>query len=350
MAWTNRRKKLLLLALISGLGLLGLKYLLPVLLPFLLGLATALLLSPLIEKLQTKANLRWAASSAICVSGLLFLLGGLLFLLGRFLMREMGSLYRFLPELMTSISGYLDAFGRWAGRLGQGLPGGAGDAFRSWAESITSSGGTLATTAYEKLFSFVSGFLGKLPDNLLFLLTMVLSCYFTAAELPRIRALCREHLSKNRWQQGQRLFHSFKTVLGGWLRAQAALMGITFCLLFLGLMLLGVRMPFFFALGIAFLDALPLFGTGTVLLPWGLFSMISGDLHLGIGLMVLYGLAAITRNILEPKLLGAQVGVSPLLTLFAIYVGYRLSGFAGMILLPIGVMVAGELLQAQHLH
>ena len=96
------------------------------------------------------------------------------------------------------------------------------------------------------------------------------------------------------------------------------------------------------------LDALPLFGTGTILLPWGLFRIIAGDFRLGLGLMILYGVAALSRNVLEPKLLGAQAGVSPLLTLLAIYTGYRLSGFTGMILLPIGVMIAAELFTAAH--
>ena len=346
MEWNVKYKRLLTIVLALGAGLLGIKFLLPVMLPFLLGLVVALLLSAPTEKLQERAGLRWGTASAISVSGLLLILGLLMFFLGRLLVREMGTLYRVLPELMANISHYLDAFGRWAERLGEDLPGGAGDALRNWAETITSSGGTLASSAYERLFAFVSGFLGRLPDNLMFLLTLVLSCYFTAAELPRLRAICREHLPKRRWQQAQRLFRSIKTVMGGWVRAQIALMGITFCVLFLGLLLLGVGMPFFFALGIALLDALPRFGTGTVLLPWGLFSIISGDMRLGVGLLILYGAAALIRNILEPKLLGAQVGVSPLVTLLAIYVGYRLSGLTGMILLPIGVMVISEVLEA----
>ncbi len=345
MEWSKKHKKWITAGICGVLGLLGLKYLLPVLLPFLLSLAVSLMLSPLIEQLQKKAGLRWAVSSAVCVSAVLALLGGLICLLGRLLAREMGTLYRLLPELMASVSNYLGAFGRWAERLGGELPGGAGDAFRSWAEGIISSGGTLASSAYEKLFSWVSGFLGRLPDHLLFILTAILSCYFTAAELPRLRALCREHLSPKRWQQSQRLFCSLKTVLGGWLRAQMALMGITFCILLAGLLVLGVRMPFVTAVGIAVLDALPLFGTGAVLLPWGLVSMISGDFHLGVGLFMIYGAAALSRNVLEPKLLGAQVGVSPLLTLFAIYVGYRISGFMGMLLLPVGVMVASEVFE-----
>lgn len=82
-------------------------------------------------------------------------------------------------------------------------------------------------------------------------------------------------------------------------------------ILLCGLWILGVSFPLLPALMIAVLDALPLFGTGTVLLPWGLLRLISGDFHLGLGLMVLYAAAALSRNVLEPKLLGAQMGVSP---------------------------------------
>jgi sporulation integral membrane protein YtvI len=212
---------------------------------------------------------------------------------------------------------------------------------------LTGSSGTLAASLYERAFTVVSHFLSTLPDHLLFLLTMVLSCYFSAAELPRLQALCREQLSKTRWKQLSGLASTLKAVLGGYLRAQLKLMGLTFLILFLGFLLLRVSLPLFFALGIAVLDALPLFGTGTALLPWSLFSMISGDFHLGLGLLILYAACALSRNVLEPKLLGAQLGVSPLLTLLAIYVGYRVSGLGGMLLLPILTLVGAQIWEAR---
>ena len=97
---------------------------------------------------------------------------------------------------------------------------------------------------------------------------------------------------------------------------------------------------------VALLDALPLLGTGTVLIPWALVRMAAGDVALGLGLLGLYGAAALIRNILEPKLLGAQLGLSPLLTLVAIYAGWRLGGFWGMLLLPMGAMVLSQLWQS----
>lgn len=327
--------------------LILLKYLLPLTLPVVLGLATAAALSPLIRRLQSTGNLRHGTAAALSVSGVLLAVLLTFLLMGRFLISEMSALYSRLPGMLSSISAQAENFGLWADHFADNLPGSIGDAFRDWAENIMSSGGTLVSGIYEWLFSMVSGFLTRLPDNLLFLLTLVLSCYFAAAELPRITALLREHLPRQKWSQIKTLSSSIKNVLSSWVRAQIKLMGVTFLILFAGFLLLRVELPLFLALGISLLDALPLFGTGTILLPWGLFSAITGDLHLGVGLMILYGTAALCRNILEPKLLGAQMGVSPLITLLAIYAGYRISGFMGMILLPIFVMLAAEVLEAR---
>lgn len=348
MELTTKYRRILSLVLGAGVFLLGLKYALPLVLPFLLGIGTAAALTPLIRLIQRRFSLRRGISAALSVTGMLLVLGLALWLLTRLLLRQLSGLYDRLPELMASASQGLSAFGYWAQHLADLLPGGVGDAFSDWAQAIVRSGGTLASSLYEKLFSLVYGFLAKLPDTLLFVLTTVLSCYFAAGELPRLRAICREHLPPKLLGHCRKLGASMKTVLGSWVRAQLILMGITFLILLCGLWILGVSFPLLPALMIAVLDALPLFGTGTVLLPWGLLRLISGDYHLGLGLMALYAAAALSRNVLEPKLLGAQMGVSPLLTLFAIYTGYRLAGLAGMILLPIGVMVVFELWAAGH--
>jgi sporulation integral membrane protein YtvI len=347
MEFWHRHRALLRLSLALLLGLGFLKYLLPLVLPLLLGVATAAALSPLILRLQERLALRRGLASGLCVSGALFLLIFLLYWLGKFLLQELGLIYGQLPELLASISDYASVFSHWADHLAAKLPDGAGDAFRDWSQALMGSSGTLATSLYERVFTFVSHFLSALPDHLLFLLTTVLSCYFAAAELPRLKSLCREQLPGARWQQLSGLVSTLKAVLGGYLRAQLKLMGLTFLILLLGFLLLRVSLPLFFALGIAVLDALPLFGTGTALLPWSLFSMISGDFHLGLGLLLLYAVCALSRNVLEPKLLGAQLGVSPLLTLLAIYVGYRVSGLSGMLLLPILTLVGAQIWEAR---
>ena len=339
------RLKAVLPPLFIGIAVIfSLKFLLPLVFPVLLGAAVAALLTPLIKQLQTRGNLRHSTAAALCVTGVLFTLLVAVFLLGRFLFSELSNLYGRLPLMLESITRQGENFSRWAERFSEKLPAGASEAFSGWVDQILSSGGSLAAQIYTGLFSFVSGFLSRLPDNLLFILTAILSCYFSAAELPRLLAMLREHMPGQGWNKLKKLGGSIKTVISGYLRAQIKLMGITFLILLFGFMLLRTPFPLLFAIGISFLDALPLFGTGTILLPWGLMSMITGEIRLGMGLMALYGAAAMTRNILEPKFLGAQMGISPLATLLSIYVGYRISGLTGMILLPILVMLGAEVL------
>lgn len=341
------RPTLLVLCLV--LGLLSLKYLLPLILPVVLGFLLAAILSPLILRIQSAFHLRRSTASVAGVSGVLVILSVSIWLFGRLVLQELSLFYQQLPVLLSAATDYVSRFGQWAQQFSAQLPGDIGEAFGSWASDILSSGGTIASSLSQRLFTFVSGFLSSLPDHLLFLLTLILSCYFSAAELPRFRELLEQHLTPQRRDQLRSMLSSIRTVLGGWFRAQVKLMGITFLILLTGLLILGVHTPLFLALGIALLDALPLFGTGTVLIPWSLCAMASGKFHFGIGLLVIYGIAALSRNVLEPRFLGAQTGTSPLLTLLAIYTGYRLSGLTGMLFLPIVVMVASELAQAHRL-
>ena len=113
---------------------------------------------------------------------------------------------------------------------------------------------------------------------------------------------------------------------------------LVFALLTLGLWILGVEFPLLFGGLIALLDALPVLGTGTVLIPWALLSFLQNDSGLGFGLLVLYGVSSVARSVLEPHLVGRQLGLPPLGTLMAFYAGYRLFGIPGMILLPLTVL------------
>lgn len=260
MELSRKTRRILFYALSAGLALFSLKYLLPFLLPFLLGIGAAMALTPLIRLLQQYFSLRRGSSAALAVTGVLAILAAAFWLLAKLLMHQLLTLFDRLPALIESASQGLSAFGHWAETLSELFPGGVGDAFSDWAQKIVHSGGTLAASLYERLFSLVYGFLGKLPDTLLFLLTTVLSCYFAAAELPRLLAICRAHLSPPLLSHCIRLKASIKTVLTGWLRAQLLLMGITFLILLCGLWLLGYSFPLLPALMIALLDALPLFG------------------------------------------------------------------------------------------
>ena len=317
--------------------------LLPLTLPVVLGILAAAVLDPRICRIQQKTGMGRSGAAALSVTGVLAITAALLWLLSRVLLRELSRLSRQLPALLETAAGYGAAISRYLQRFGSGLPGGVGDAFETWAQGLFRSGGTLAENLYDKLFALATGLLTSLPGCLFFLMTMVLSLYFAAAELPRLRDLLQMHLPELHRTRLIRILSGVRTALGGWVRAQIRLMGVTFLLLAAGFFILRIDSPFLLALGIALLDALPVFGTGTVLIPWALMAMMTGDPELGIGLISLYGAAALLRNILEPRLLGSQLGISPLLTLLAIYAGWRIGGFRGVILLPVGTMAAVSL-------
>ena len=114
----------------------------------------------------------------------------------------------------------------------------------------------------------------------------------------------------------------------------------TFFELYIGLGIMGVDYSFLLALGISFLDALPIFGVGTVLIPWAVLSFITHDFALGFGLVILWALVSVIRQIIEPRIIGGTIGLHPIVTLIGMYVGFRLFSIVGMFLAPAVIIAA----------
>ena len=136
------------------------------------------------------------------------------------------------------------------------------------------------------------------------------------------------------------------SALFGWIKAQLILMTITFTELNIGFLIMKVENSLLLSLLIAVVDALPILGTGTILIPWAIIKLISGDYRLGISLLLLYLIVIIVRQLIEPKIVGKQIGMYPLLTLFAMYTGLQAMGFAGMIVGPIIVLIIKSILES----
>ena len=126
-----------------------------------------------------------------------------------------------------------------------------------------------------------------------------------------------------------------KTALFGWLKAQAKLVGITFAILLVGFLLLRVPYGILWAAVVAVVDAVPILGTGTILVPWALVSLLQGKQLTAIGLLAIYGCTFVTRTALEPRIIGRSLNLDPLLTLIFLYIGFHFWGFLGLILTPI---------------
>ena len=332
------------LTLAGALGLwLFAAVLLPVLLPFLIGLAVAALVEKPVAALLRRTRIPRGLASFVCVLAVYAALGTGLFFLCRTLLGELMGFLRRLPELAQALAGPLLRLETRLLELAARLPDGIGSGLRSGIRSLFESGSLLGAKVYEWLFSFASGLLGKAPGMFLFIVTSVLASFMSSSELPALRELASRKLPE-RWRARlSGVLGHLKTSLGGWLRAQLKLMGITFLILNAGLLLLRVRYPVLAALIITVVDALPVFGTGTILIPWALALFLQGETKTGIGLVILYGAAALSRQALEPRLVGKQVGLNPVLTLLALYTGYRLLGVGGMIVFPIAAMLFKQL-------
>jgi len=188
--------------------------------------------------------------------------------------------------------------------------------------------------------------LGWLPGSALTLGTAVLSAYMLSVRLPRLLAWLRQKLP--RLDGCLAALKKLRHALWGWLKAQAKLSGLCFLTVTGGLLLLRVPRAPLWALLIALVDALPVLGSGTVLLPWAAVCLLQGNVPLALGLSGLYAVCLLSRSMLEPRLVGKQLGLDPLVTLVCLYAGCRLWGIWGILLSPVlsvGLREAARLLK-----
>ncbi len=330
---------LCILAVLAGI------FLLPVTLPFLLGYALAASIQKPVALLQDRTRLpRWLCGG-VFMTVLFLLTGSLLYFLGRQLVLEMGSFTAQLPELLSGLAAPAAKLKAWLQELAARAPDGFGIALQDWVDELfsTSSGLTNRLTGW--LISLAGGIVSALPDLFLFTLTLILSSFMFCADLPAVHAAAKR-LIPQKWQQRVcQLPVKLKSALGGWVKAQIMLMGVTFLIVTAGLLMLRLDYPLLFGALIALIDALPLLGAGTVMIPWSLLMFLRGANSCGIGLLAVYGAAALLRSALEPKLIGKQIGLHPLLTLGAMYTGYQLLGMTGLVLFPIGAILVQQVWQ-----
>ena len=324
----------------------ALRFLLPWLLPFLFAAVAALAMEPAVRGLQTRLRLRRGFASLVLTLFLLFLLGGLLSLLGTTLTGEAYALLERVPALLAAVPGALEAL---LARVRQYAAVCPPWLYARVEESLTRSAaeagdwiGALARRALLLLGAFAA----TLPRLLLGAFTSVLAIYFTSASLPELRTALCDHLSADTRRRLQRLRGGLTRSLARWLRAELTLSAVTFTQVLLGLLFLREPYALLLALLITLVDALPVFGTGTVLIPWAAAALLFQNVPKAILLLLLYFVTLTVRNALEPRLLGAQAGLPPIASLLAMYLGFCSFGVSGMVLFPFLLLLFAQLCRA----
>ena len=332
-------------------GLLALwltfRYALGILLPFLPAYLLSRIVKPLSERLTKRTKLPRSLSAAVPVilgAGLLSALtvGGLrrgmleLTRLAEGLTADTEGLTRAVESVLSrvrSLSAHIPLLRRF-----EDAPFYA-DLCEAVDRAVESGVARLTETVTSRLPNAAVSVAGFVPSAFIFLTVTLLACYYFTADDGRLSRgvaaffarLTPAPLRDRLPPIGRRL----RRLGRQYLRACLLLGLMTFCLSFIGLAILRIPYAFIFALLLATVDLLPLLGTGIVLLPWAAVSLLLGQVRLGIGLLVLYAVTTLVRQVLEPKLIGDGLGLHPLLSLFSMYAGLKLFGVGGMILAPL---------------
>jgi len=302
--------------------------LLPVLLPFLIAWAVAFAVRGPARRLSERTRI---PEGALRVLMALFFTLFVFAVTGLLLWQLMAALWRFLSDfgegnalyelLMRLVNPELPLFG---GAIPPEL-----------SERISAAVGDFISGALSSLASSLTGWVGKLPEALFFLLVTVIALIYFSLDLERINRALRSLLPERTGNALSGIRKRFFEVGGKYLKSYALILLITFVILLVGFLLLGVKNPFLVAAIVSVLDLLPVIGVGTVIVPWSVLAFISGNRVLGVGLIVLFAVNTVTRQFSEPRILGKSLDMHPILTLVFLYAGYALFGIVGLFTVPV---------------
>lgn len=328
--------KFLYLLIWAGVIYCVLKYALPFFMPF----AIAFVLKPLINKISSK--FRWNRKLvAILILSILYIAAGVLIaFLGVRIVVYLADLFGRLPDFYAgTIEPAIDSVSSWFDGFLLNFDPAVLSFFETASNSISNAISTLITSISSGAINILTGVATKVPMFVVTFVVTIISSYFFVVDYYKVTSFFSRQLTPKLQKRLVVIKDFVINVLFKFLKAYFILLSITFVEVSIGLLILRVPMPFLIALITAIVDILPVLGTGTVMIPWALYNLFTGNYFLGIGLLVLYAIITVIRQILEPRVVGKQIGLYPLLTLACMFVGARFFGFWGMLGLPVAVTV-----------
>ena len=332
-----------------GIGVVwvGIRYALPVALPFLGGAALAFSAEPAVDYLVKSMRLPRPLAAGIGVGGVLVGFITLLSLLGAVAVRELGVLVQTLPDLQQTARDGISLLQEQLTRLADGAPEGMRPLLTNTVSRFFSDGTAVMDRLTDRIPGAVGSILGAIPDGALGIGTGILAGFMISARLPKLRTDIAARVPE-KWKKTYfPALRRIRSILGGWVKAQLILCLITYGIVTLGFLIMRVPYGPAWAILVALVDAVPLLGTGTVLVPCALVSFFQGETMSAIWYLLIYGISAGVRATLEPRLVGKNLGIDPLMTLIAIYVGYRFFGFLGLIVAPMALSAIMQIINAE---
>ncbi|WP_195609270.1 sporulation integral membrane protein YtvI [Mediterraneibacter glycyrrhizinilyticus] len=316
------------------------------LMPFVIGWGIAAIAAPLVNWLEKKFNIVKKLGSAlivILVIGLIVV--GIYFAVSRIIL-EVGDLIKNIPELYAQLESGLRQIGSAMSGIFEKLPVVIQDGWNTVVANLDQYMGDLVSRISEPTVMAAGNFAKSLPSYLISVIVAILSAYFFTIQREDVLKWMKQIAPPSVEKRMTLVMDNLRYAVGGYFKAQFKIMGVVFLILLVGFAVLGVRYFVLIAFLISFLDFLPFFGTGTAMIPWGIYKFLMGDYKMAILLIAIYAVTQLVRQLLQPKLVADSVGMNPLVTLLLLYIGYRIGGVLGMILaVPVG-MVLINMLQA----
>jgi sporulation integral membrane protein YtvI len=338
---TEEKKNLLINILffftIAVLAFLSFK-LLPLFFPFLIGFSISVVLKPVSIFISEKTSVSYKIISKIIVGLFYLLLAFGFFLLGERIIKEASDLIKQLPSFYSEvlspliekiINSIADSFAPFIDK--EVILGNLSDTLGSFSVKLT-----------DFTASVLTAFLKALPSFMISVVFAVISSFFFLSDYYKITSFLSRLLPK-RFRgllfQGKRICgKTIKNMIKGYL----AILTITFIELFLGLTLLRVQNALVLSLIVAVLDIFPIIGSGTFLIPFSIFAFIYKRTALGVGVIILFLIITVVRNIIEPKIIGKRIGLHPIVMLLSVYIGGKIGGFLGILVLPLAITILKE--------
>lgn len=337
---------LLILAIVI-VGLITIYLLSTVTYPFIIALVIAFIINPLVNFLQYKGKMPRTLAVFIALILVFGIVAGLLTLLIAEIISGANYLANVVPSHFEKLVEYIEEIitaqiipmYNQLTNLFNNLESGQQNTI---IENIQNVGTTVATNVgqfIQTILQNIPNFLGWLPNAATVLIFSLLATFFISKDWDRLLGIGRKIIPVKARTSGKTVFVDLQKALFGFIKAQATLISITTVIVLIGLLVLRVEYAITIALLIGIVDVLPYLGTGLVFVPWIIYSALSGDVHLALGLGVLYVIVIVQRQIMEPKILSSSIGLDPLATLISLFVGFKLFGFLGLIIGPVLLVI-----------
>ena len=309
-----------------------------ILMPFLIAFILAWALNPLIRRLQSRTRLTRKLFSFTLVILIYAVVFGLCLWFVTLLISQIVDLAKAVPSIVAQLQSVYNQLIAYLHEVLAMLP----EEYAPIGEeifAILSSAWEALRTFITRAISSVAGITGnvalKTPGFVIFLTVLVLASCIITTDFPNLRENIYSYLGKRGKQSVRLMGHSFQTAVLGFFRSQLIFALVDMALILTAFFIIGVPYPLPIALLLAFLDFIPFFGAGTVLVPWGLICLTLGLTTMGLQLLLLYAILYVLRRIFEPRVLGGATGFSSLQMLFSMYAGMQLAGVTGLVIAPI---------------